>query len=251
MAVATLELLRTQFGAAIRHWSTGPGGYYRLADDHWVMLSGVPSTDGNLALVHTDDPSTLTAVSEAITGAGLPAVLSVTDEVDTKRLPSEWQHVGSMPFMALSLATADVAADPRVRLTTAYEGGIVTALLTEAYGLDHEVSQAFVDITYGRDDHDMQFWLLYDEGMPVSVVLTAPVDDVVTVWCMGTPARVGRRGYGRALLGHVLHEARTAGARIGLLGATAAGKPLYESTGWRTVEEWRLIANASSVQFEH
>jgi hypothetical protein len=53
---------------------------------------------------------------------------------------------------------------------------------------------------------------------------------------------------GRALLGHVLNAARQDGMSVGLLGATPAGKPLYDATDWRTVEEWRLFVNATSVQ---
>lgn len=41
------------------------------------------------------------------------------------------------------------------------------------------------------------------------------------------------------------------GAEIGLLGATPAGLPLYEATGWRTVEQWRVFTNAASAQFSH
>ena len=94
-------------------------------------------------------------------------------------------------------------------------------------------------------------WLLEDDGDAVSALISGHVDDGVSIWAMSTPARCARRGYGRALLGSVLAHARADGARLGMLGATPAGQPLYEATGWRTVEEWELVTNAASAQFGH
>jgi GNAT superfamily N-acetyltransferase len=58
---------------------------------------------------------------------------------------------------------------------------------------------------------------------------------------MATPQRFARRGYGRAILADVLLRAKLEGASIGLLGATPAGKALYDSTGWTTLEDWRMF----------
>jgi len=66
---------------------------------------------------------------------------------------------------------------------------------------------------------------------------------------MGTPQRFGRRGYGKAILASVLDTAREDGAVLGLLGATPAGLPLYEATGWQTQETWDLFTDATSAQF--
>jgi GNAT superfamily N-acetyltransferase len=102
----------------------------------------------------------------------------------------------------------------------------------------------------GRDD-GLSLWILEQDGMGVSMVATHRDGASVSVWAMGTPARFGRRGYGRALLAHVLHEARQDGARQGLLGATPAGFPLYDATGWHTFDEWQIFTNATSAQFSH
>jgi GNAT superfamily N-acetyltransferase len=59
---------------------------------------------------------------------------------------------------------------------------------------------------------------------------------------MATPARFERRGYGRAVLGHALADAAADGLGVALLGATTAGRPLYDATGWTTLEEWDLYA---------
>ena len=93
------------------------------------------------------------------------------------------------------------------------------------------------------------FWLLEDEGQVKSGVVTCRAADSVSLWTMSTPAAFARRGFGRALLGAVLFQAREEGVIIGLLGATAAGFPLYRASGWRTIEEWHLFVNATSAQF--
>ena len=36
-----------------------------------------------------------------------------------------------------------------------------------------------------------------------------------------------------------------------LLGATPAGFPLYDGTGWLAFDEWQIFTNATSAQFSH
>ena len=59
-------------------------------------------------------------------------------------------------------------------------------------------------------------------------MISGHVNDRVSLWAMSTPARLARRGYGRALLASVLAHARADGARLGMLGATARPAPLRE-----------------------
>ena len=103
----------------------------------------------------------------------------------------------------------------------------------------------------GRDDLPLELWLLEEAGEAVSMVATGLVGDAVSVWAMATPPRFARRGYGSALLSHVLYAAAQTGATQGWLGATPAGFPMYEATGWRTVEEWQIFTTSPSVQFSH
>jgi predicted GNAT family acetyltransferase len=154
-----------------------------------------------------------------------------------------------MPFMASTLASAQMQADTRVHQAGPDDTDDVCAVMGEAFGFPSEL---MVDVTASalRDaSGPTKIWLLVDNGAPVSTVLTSLVEDAVTVWCMSTPERHGRKGYGRAVLAHALLEAGAAGASVGLLGATPAGKPLYDITGWTTLESWRMFANEESAQF--
>jgi GNAT superfamily N-acetyltransferase len=93
--------------------------------------------------------------------------------------------------------------------------------------------------------------VLEEEGTPVATVTVCRAEEIASLRCMGTPERYGRRGYGRALLACVLQLAYDDGATLGLLGATPAGLPLYEATGWHTEETWDLYTDAVAEQFSH
>ena len=244
---------RTQMGEAISGWGAIPGAVGEVSDGHWLLLSGAPSPDVNLVLVHTSDEKVLQEALVTVDRFGTPALVCLAGEASEQGLASSWQAVGTMPFMQADLAEVPQVADRRVRVAGSDDVEVTVALLADAYGMDPAVARIAVEpVLTGltTETSDMRYWMLVEDDVPVSMVLDARAGDAITLWCMGTPQRFGRRGHGRALLGHVLHAAHQDGLTTGLLGATPAGKPLYDATGWRTVEEWRLFVNAASVQFE-
>jgi N-acetylglutamate synthase-like GNAT family acetyltransferase len=228
------------------------GGPRPIVDEgggYWIALSGVPSPDVNTSLVSSGGMGVVARVLEQVTEAGVPSLFMLAGECQSAELAAPWQQVGEMPFMASDLDAGNLGADPRVRQAGAQDLDIVCALMGDAFGLAVEL---IVDITAGvlRDEGPTKILVLEEEGAAVSAVLTSLVDDAVTVWCMSTPERFARRGYGRAILADCLLRAKSGGARVGLLGATPAGKPLYDATGWITLEHWRLFASVESVQFD-
>lgn len=78
-------------------------------------------------------------------------------------------------------------------------------------------------------------FLARDGVEPVSAVLTATGGDAVGLWNMATRRRYWGRGAGRALLDHVVAHHAARGATTFYLGATAAGRRLYEGAGFREV----------------
>jgi GNAT superfamily N-acetyltransferase len=216
--------------------SQGPG--------YWVALSGAPSPDANMALVDTDDATVLAAVVGQVRDSGLPTLIMLAGSGRGGELGGAWQNVGDMPFMALALDGARLRPDQRVRQAAVDDFDIVSELVASSFNLTQDVADYVARILEVGDTAG-KIWLLVDGAQAVSTVLTSVVDDAVCVWCMGTPARFARRGYGRGLLNHVLLKAQHEGAKIGLLGATPAGKPLYEATGWATLEQWQLFLNTT------
>ncbi|MCW2498692.1 MAG: hypothetical protein JWN87_368 [Frankiales bacterium] len=216
------------------------GGHAQVEPGWFVALSGLPDPDANLALVHHDDPAALAAVLREVERVGAPAavILAGDGTALAARLPAGWDHVGAMPFMTLALASAAVAADPRVRPAGTADGDAVVALFGAAFGLAPEVAEMIRPLIHAGAP--TRVWLLEDDGQPVSAVVAGRVGDVETIWCMSTPQHFARRGYGRALLNAVLAAAKAEGATVALLGATEAGFPLYDATGWQTVEPWEM-----------
>jgi GNAT superfamily N-acetyltransferase len=229
------------------------GGPRPIVDEgvgYWIAVSGVPSPDLNTSLVSSASTGVVARVLEQVTEAGVPSLFMLAGECQSEGLAAPWQPVGEMPFMASDLDADYLGADSRVRQAHAHDVDVVCALMGDAFGLAVEL---LVDVTAGvlNDDNGAtKILVLEEEDVAVSAVLTSLVDDAVTVWCMSTPERFARRGYGRAILADSLQRAKSDGARVGLLGATPAGKPLYDATGWVTLEHWRLFASAESVQFD-
>ena len=251
MDAVDLALRRSQMGRSARGFlAAGPKPVAEQGEGYWVALSGAPSADANMALVDRDDAAVRSRVLHVVATSGAPTLLIQAGDAARTPLGEGWAPLGEMPFMASPLPDEHLRRDDRVRPAGPGDLDTVSGLAGDAFGLEREVSDVIGAIVDLRPDQG-RMWLLVDGGTPVSTVLSSRVDDAVCVWCMATPARFARRGYGRALLAHVLAVAKHEGASIGLLGATPAGKPLYDATGWVSLEGWQLHANAASAQFSH
>ena len=252
MDVNELALRRTQMGRAVGALAIRQDMEHRVESGSWLLLTGAPSPDVNMVLVHEGVEATLADALNRIEDRDCPALVMLAgDGLElAAQFPDGWDAVGVMPMMTVDLATTPTTPDDRVRLAGPDDVEVLTALLAESYGMPHDIAAIMSEGTAGGGT-DMKAWLLEENGQAVSTVATCLVDDGVSVWAMGTPERFGRRGYARALLAAVLDRARNDGAKLGLLGATPAGQPLYEATGWRTVEDWQIFTNATSAQFSH
>jgi GNAT superfamily N-acetyltransferase len=243
---------RTLMGAGIGPWVDHPGMVHRVEPTSWLSLSGLPSPDVNMALVHDDDPGVLADAVRRIDEMRAPALVLLAGEGRSRAgdLAEPWMAVGEMPMMSIDLDAAVRRPDGRVRRAGRDDREAVVGLLAEAFQMTPDVLSICVG-PLDRQSEVMGIWLLEDDGEPVSTVTTARVDEVVSIWCMATPERLARRGYGSAILAAVLDHHHAEGARTGLLGATPAGQPLYEATGWQHVEQWQIFTNAESAQFSH
>lgn len=96
-----------------------------------------------------------------------------------------------------------------------------------------EVSEVFgIDAPDGGDRDGGDGTDGGDGALAGAVVLTRYGADLASVGMMLVAARYGRMGLGRALMEHLLAEARDATVT---LFATDLGKPLYEKLGFRTI----------------
>ena len=231
---------RHQMGRSLELLSrAGPRPHCEHGPGFWMACSGVASPDANVALIETDDAATRRHVLEAIRESELPVTVVLAGPGLAVDLGEDWRHVGDMPLMEISLAAREFARDGRVRAASETDVDAISELLASAYSISRDESNAVAAFA-ATGSTEGTMWLLVDQ-YPVATAFTAILNDAVCIWSLATPQRYERRGYARALLDDVLSRARDASARIGLLGATPAGAPLYLRNGWRTIETWRLF----------
>ena len=227
----------------------GPAPVFDLGEGYWMALSGAPSPDMNMALVSSGGTSAVAGVLDRVTESGIPTLFMLAGDCRSEALGEPWTQVGEMPFMTSDLDPVYLTSDRRVRRAGLDDTAVVCQVMAQAFGLGEDLLVDVIRGVLADPSGRSTIWLLVDDEVPVSAVLTSMVDDAVTVWCMSTPERFARKGFGRAMLAHCLLEAKSEGAMIGLLGATPAGRPLYDSAGWTTIESWHMYASVESAQF--
>ena len=243
-----LSLRRGQMGRTTMPWTdlSGPDAVGEVRGGSWLFLTGAASPAVNLVLVHDGDEATLAGTRDRVDAAGFPTAFMLAGPSEDADLGDGWAPVGSMPFMASHLTDEHLRRDTRVRPAAAADRDVARELMADTFDLKPDIADVCASVA-GADADSMILWLLIDDGQAVSAVVTALADDAVCVWCMCTPARFARRGYGRALLADVLLRSREQGAATGLLVATPAGQPLYEATGWETLEKWQMFERSGSA----
>jgi GNAT superfamily N-acetyltransferase len=192
-----------------------------------------------MALIATDDQTTVAAVLETIATSGLPTVLMLGGPGRTAP-PAPWRTVGELNFMCRALTEIEPADDDRVRRARSRDVDAVRAVFTDALHMSVDAAAVIADLVQ-NDSSDTAVYLLEEGGLVASAVVTTIVDDFVCVWSLGTRPPFRRRGYGRALIEDSLQRAAHVGVHTGLLSSTPSGRELYVATGWATLESWEML----------
>jgi GNAT superfamily N-acetyltransferase len=216
----------------------------------WWCLTGIATADWNMVLVHADDDATLDGALVRIAAKRTPCLVMFVGDGNEQaaRLPAEYVAVGEMPVMSIKAPFSAARPDLRARITGIDDAEAVLMSLCLAHGLDADLTRPALLAAYAPHV-DFDVWALEVDGEVVSTLWAFLDGDFISIWCMATPPAHQRKGYGRALVGTVLANAREAGATVGLLGASPDGYQLYSATGWETVESWTIYTNATSAQF--
>ncbi|HUW78997.1 MAG TPA: GNAT family N-acetyltransferase [Candidatus Nanopelagicaceae bacterium] len=224
-------------------------------DNWWTMASGAQSADVNMSLIANASEESLDSALEIISRVGVPslALLAGPGLGHAARLPERgFAFAGTMPLMAISLE----AAQPRSTKSDGFEfrkayakqdTDAVINLLHESFETPPEACAFIVSPEIAKSP-GIYFWLLLDQGQPVCTVTTTTEEGLLGIWSMATPPRAQRKGYGHALLSHVMQEHAQQGQRVGLLGASPAGEPLYRRIGYEVIEHWQVFASGVSSQ---
>ncbi len=230
---------RSQLGRALEDWVSSPEMAFEVSASSWYLLTGFPTADSNVALVHQNDEDALSKIAEQIERMAVPACVLLAGHARglTSKFGEGWNMAGTMPLMSLDLEAAELKEDSRVRLASKSDFETVVALMSETFRMGYDTaSQGASPLKNSNTKCDI--WIIEDGGQPIATAITRRVGNSITLWNMATSPRFVRKGYGRAIMNHALYQARKDGAKLGLLMASDAGKLLYDATGWVTIEDW-------------
>jgi GNAT superfamily N-acetyltransferase len=157
---------------------------------------------------------------------------------------------GEEPGMAVDLRTLVAVPEPtglrigRVRDTTALDNW--TAVLARGFG-EGEREATWVAAMYRRlgygETSAWRHYLAWLDGEPVGTATLFLAAGVAGIYFVCTDPRYRGRGIGAAVTSVPLRDAHALGYRVGILGASSMGYPVYRRLGFRDyctlgVYEW-------------
>ncbi|MDQ3855918.1 MAG: GNAT family N-acetyltransferase, partial [Chloroflexota bacterium] len=136
------------------------------------------------------------------------------------------------------------------RITEAADLEAVSRLLASAFELPRDSLDRALPPSM-LDAPGLALFLAYLEDEPVSTVMTTTTGATVGIWSMATLPERQRQGAGRATLETVIAYHCERGGQRFFLGASPAGKPLYDRIGFRVLEETPLWVAGASGETSH
>ncbi len=237
-------LLRLSHEAMIAMYGSGPGFASRSTPGSAMILSGEPVADLNYLIASSAEPAAADGFSSLVRHAdeaGLPfcaiVAASAAGELASVCESHGLVHATRWPMMVCPGASADAQPAEGVavrRLDREADVAAMSRVLADAFGMDAgSIARALPFGLY--DSPSLATYVAERDGEMLSSVTVTRHGNVVGVWAMGTSAAAQGQGIGRALLSTAMATERSAGAEAFFLGATPAGRPLYEKLGYRTV----------------
>jgi GNAT superfamily N-acetyltransferase len=218
-----------------------------LAPGALLGVSGGPTADFNMAIIDSGaDEAVLGEFVDRVKKVGLPAAFMFSSACAGRLHPVATElgltEAGNAPLMALTISSA--AAQPAGfavdRVDDVKGLALVTGLVADAFEQDRQwVGRTFCAPAL-LDSRAFDFFLASKDGEPYSAVTTSAEGTTVGIWSMATPENRRRQGAGRAALLAAIEHHRRLGATTFYLIATPAGKPLYDSVGFTTVEDFPI-----------
>ena len=226
----------------------------RLVPGGLLGMTGGPTADFNMALIDAgvDDEAVFEQFVEHVTKSALPAVFMLSGACAGRLGPMAGKkglvEAGTAPLMALE-AGPEFRSDSGFAVQRASNEKTMAAvadLVASAFALDRE----WVGRTFCADAllqaPSLSFFLASKDGEPYSAVTTTDGGTTVGIWSMATAPSRQRQGAGRAALRAAIAHHCDRGATTFYLIATPAGKPLYDSVGFTTVDEFPIWVAGSA-----
>lgn len=223
----------------------GATGYEaRLRPDASLVLSGEPVADLNYAIISSKarGQEYLHEFVQVARARKVPVIFLFASNVGS-HLTAAASNLGleyaeKFPFMVLSPENApSMTKDCQIKRAEDKEGiKAANAAMAAAFN----IPAAMVHRAFGPlilESPGLEIFVANQDGNTVSALQTTRNGPYVGIWSMATPPEHQRQGIGRALITWVIAYHCQKGAKIFYLGATPAGKPLYEKVGFETADE--------------
>ncbi len=216
----------------------GPG--LRPLDDGFLLSTGLPDPFGNLAFGIGDHE--VAAVAKELAG-GFPAMLffpnGVSEAALQAALAEGFAGPNIMPGMVVDL---NRLADPGLpegydfeRLTPESDPAGWVAAAASGFQLLPEVASILGPGTVGADpspDAHIQYFQVRHGDEVVGTSMLSLRDGVAGMYSVSTVADHRGKGIGAAVTAQPLLAARELGYKVGILQASAMGRPVYERLGF-------------------
>lgn len=211
-----------------------------------AMLNGVQ------ALGLRPDPAEVAAFAEEAAGFGLPWSIVTRGEPGREIVDIARRHgltaSSTTPLLARDLADiddvlVDVPAEATVRRIDSAHGEVFAEALAVGFDMPRSIADVFA-LPGMLADPAVEAFVLDVDG--VAVATGENVVDGADVGMYNGTARpeYRRKGYFRALVSARLRDAVARGARFAFTQNSPMSRPLYESLGFRVVEDWTYLTKS-------
>jgi hypothetical protein len=253
------DLWRSYAAHAERMFAYGPAPLSVLGDTSFVVLSGGEHVDLNQAglfggATRTDADRIARLIGEAerpvLLGQSSTVPQNVMEPLETVgfRLMPAIEHLFWMP----GVPSAPTRTFKVRRIESASDIGAMQDMFLEVHGYEPELTTTLHGDAI-RAGENVTGWIAWDGDEAVSLAFVTQVGPSLGLWEVMTPARHRRRGAARAVVATALRSVASAIAvpvERTLFWSSPAGRPLYDSLGFRvadTVHAWVLGASEADL----
>jgi GNAT superfamily N-acetyltransferase len=236
----TEEITRLCVRALAAQMHAAPGVELYITQAGVLGLTDEPSADFN-RLTLSADPEAEAFLVRSVARArerGRPLSATLSPRAAEALAPMAtrlgFRPVGAAPLMVLRPG-APVQPSRPVKITRALGpalAAVVGDLIAAAFDEPRDLVARYFDVCF-TETAGVEAWIAWDCDRPMSTVTITPTGDTAGVSLMATPPEQQRKGAGRALLTQVIADYRSRGVQRFHLGATPAGRPLYDSVGFK------------------